>query len=925
MKRVLSLLFLVVACKVSVGQDDSVFTSYKEQYVRLSKEYAQSPDNVANLMDMAAFYSQPENPYNSLTLAAEYAKRAEVLYTAWVQDKGRYRDMQKLIRKGITIPVIRQRRKDIEAQAVLYVRSHVPQIDEAEAAALMETFPDNAEMMKRLRAKVLSDAYEKVRNENTIKGYYTFIQSHPNTVEADSAEVALARLAPRYVSQFVNEASVDSAVAAYLASASLQQAGMRQKSRIAYWHASQINSEDAYSRYLERYPRGDYYMEALERLQQLRNDAFGTLVTPEELAEYAQSHGDEPLADSALARLRNMVTQERSQRAAHIYLSQFSLDQEYSSVYRQYYEWYAEEGNGEPIRTFVAENPNYPYKMAFGSDLARAAIIDSIDLTKSFQEADYEQMETNVRLLMGRKAAFVALQRILQQQIVHKDWTAARNRMQKFDLCFEDVCSGEYEELAKLLTDNTGVVARREVGVDSITRQLVHPTDNYLCFSYTRNGHSSIGYARMVKKGKTNIWQHLGEINVEGSTSTVVPYCFYDKGSMVLLGIAGDIWSAEVVSDSVWQLHEHFGSPVNTPYIEQDAYMLEDGTGMLLVSDRPGGLNVQKSGSYYHGDNAPAFDIYYIPLSTTASSAQWGEAVNLGQGVNTPYCERSPILSRNMRTLYYVTDAHGLGYGDVYRVTRSDIDDWTHWSKPVNLGRGVNGAFGESSLSFGNEEKRVYYTAGVQPNGKSVCQSFVTQHDTARASRQIVVDMEEVADVLRRVDVLEVWRQRPIDCLMGRQLDTLYIASLYRDKPYALLAEADWIYVPTVSIIGGTQDSVVLQGYTLEQLRNQLDSVPLLLTTFQGNTAQMQPFAKQELKVLAHFILQHAGCQVELLSHVRTSDDRAAYTLSLQRATAVRNFLVGCGVAADRIRISAYGNVVYKQGQASVPMAVRFL
>ena len=219
---------------------------------------------------------------------------------------------------------------------------------------------------------------------------------------------------------------------------------MRQKSRIAYWHASQINSEDAYSRYLERYPRGDYYMEALERLQQLRNDAFGTLVTPEELAEYAQSHGDEPLADSALARLRNMVTQERSQRAAHIYLSQFSLDQEYSSVYRQYYEWYAEEGNGEPIRTFVAENPNYPYKMAFGSDLARAAIIDSIDLTKSFQEADYEQMETNVRLLMGRKAAFVALQRILQQQIVHKDWTAARNRMQKFDLCFEDVCSGEY-------------------------------------------------------------------------------------------------------------------------------------------------------------------------------------------------------------------------------------------------------------------------------------------------------------------------------------------------------------------------------------------------------------------------------------------------------------------------------------------------
>ena len=328
------LLLVVHLAGVAMGQSDSVLAVYSERYALLGREYAKAPDNVANLMEMAEFYSQQDNPYYNLSLAAGYAKRSEVLYTAWVQDKSRYRDVQKLIRKGITIPVIRQKRKDINAQAVLYVRSHIPQIDEAEATTLIEAFSDNTEIVKRLRAKMLADTYAKVCDENTIDGYYTFIQTYPNTTEADSAEAALSRLAPRYVSQFESEKAVDSAISAYPASTTLQLAGMRQKSRIAYLAATRIDSEEAYSQYLKRYPRGDYYLEALDRLQRFRRDDYGMLTTPEELADYAQRHADDPLADSALARLRNMVTQDRSQRAAQIYLSRFSLDEEYSDVYR---------------------------------------------------------------------------------------------------------------------------------------------------------------------------------------------------------------------------------------------------------------------------------------------------------------------------------------------------------------------------------------------------------------------------------------------------------------------------------------------------------------------------------------------------------------------------------------------------------------
>ena len=925
MKRLLSLLLSVLSLGIAMGQNDSTYATLEEQYIHLNKAYAKAPSDVANLMDMAAFYSQQGSPYYSLTMAVGYVRRAEELYTEWVQDKGRYRDVQKLIRKGITIPVIRQQRKEIEAQAVLYVRSHVPQIDETEAQAFIEAFEDNGEIVKRLRAKLLSDSYNKACKENTVEGYYAFAQDHPNTIEADSAEAALARLAPRYVSQFDTESAVDSAVAAYPLSEAVQYAAMRQKSRIAYGRARRINSVEAYSRYLEQYARGDYYLDALERLQHLRNDAFRTLTTPEELADYALTHSDDPLADSALARLRQMVARERSQRAAQIYLTQFPLDEHYSDVYRQYYGWYAEEGNGAPIRSFAAENLHYPFQMAINSDLTRAAVIDSVDLTQPFQESDYAQMETNVRLLTGRKTAFVALQRILQQQIVHKEWAAARGRLEKFDLCFEDVASNEYAELSSLLVDNGAIASRQEIPADNLSNMLIHPTKNYLCYSYSDNGLQAIGYARLVTSGKTTKWQHRGEVKVAGAASPAVPYCFYKQGSMVLVGINGDIWSAEVVSDSVWQIVEHFGSPINSPYMEQDAFMLEDGMGMLLVSDRPGGMNVQHSGDYYHGDYAPAFDIFFVPFDSLQTDSPWGEAVNLGLDVNTPYCERSPLLSRNLRTLYYVTDARGLGYGDIYRVTRADIDDWTHWSKPVNMGRGVNGAFDEASLSFGKGEQRIYYTSGVQPHGRSAYRSFATHHDTTSCHRQVMVDMEEISDVLRRVEFVEVWRQRSVDGIKGRQLDSTKVYSVYKGKPYALLAEADWLYVPTSCFIGGEQSRVELQGYTLQQLREMPEALPLPLVSFIGTSSQLVSLAHMELKVLARFMQQHSGSQIELLVHVGEADGETAYTLSLERATAVRNYLMGCGIVADRIHLSAYGNVAYKQGVSTWPVAVRFL
>ena len=916
MKKLMTLMPALLMALALHAQSDSLLNAYGEQYVRLSKIYAKTPDNVANLLEMSDFFINSENPHYSLTLAAEYCRRAESLYVEYLKDKDRYRDLQKLIRKGITLPVIRQKGANIESQAVLYVRSHVPQMESAELEAFLKAFPDNEEIGKRLRAKALAARYEQVCRENTIKGYYAFSTAYKGTAEADSAEAALARLAPRYFSACATEMAADSAAAAYPASNAMQRAAMRQKSRIAYAAACEENTVEAYSAYLERYPRGDDYIDALSRLQRLRNSDFGLLQTPEELADYAEANAEAALADSALAKLRRMAVEEHSRAAAEIYLSRFPLDEEYSNVYKAYYSWYASEGNRTPIEDFAASNPNYPYQLTVQSDLARGKVIDSFDLARTFTAADYDYLTDAVRLLTGRKAAYVALLRMLQPQIAAKDWSGALKRMQHFDLCFEDVGVEEYAELASLLSANGGMAAKAELVGDSVERYMANPANGLVYYCYTKDGQRHIGFLSRTKSG----WHRDGEVAAGGYEKTASVYNFYNGGTQALLGINGDIWTAKVVSDSVWIVEGQLPWPVNTPYLEQDAYMLEDGSGLLLASDRPEGFNVQKSGTYYHGDRAAALDIYYFPLT---EGSHWGEAVNLGPSVNTPYCDHSPLLSRNMRTLYYITDARGLGFGDVYKTTRTDVADWQHWSKPVNLGRMANSAFDETAIVFGTNEKSILLTAQTA-KGRQAMSAIATQHDTASGSRQLLADISEVSLMLRRMELVETWNQHTADSRGDRNLDSIQAYRLYKGKDYAIICVADWIYIPTLHIDGDTRSMVVLHGYSQSQLKEMAEPLPLHLVKFHSTTARLLPMGEKELKGVAHFLSQHQGCTVEIAVGVNGSDAKASYELSLERAASIRTYFALNGIDAERVKVSAYGNVPFKEGEMPAEVTVLF-
>lgn len=913
-KYILSFVLFAMFGVLAAAQEQA---DYRSQYVQLYKAYTNNPSDVAALVGLASYYTQPDNPQYSLPQAGMYIRRAEEVYSTWLDDDAKYDAVLKLIRQKITLQSIRQQRKEIRQMAVTYVKEHAASMDESELTAFAEGFSDVEEIVVPVRDNMLRSAYHKVCRENTIAGYYAFALDHKGYEEADSAEAALARLAPRYYSIYNSEGAVDAAAEPYLASPAMQRAAMLQKSRIAYAEACRQNTVNAYAAYMERYPQGSDYMNALARMDELVAMEFGTLHTPEDYADFAESHSESALADSALARLRTMILTDCDAKSAKVYLSRFPLDAEYLHIYRTYYSWHAAEGNGLPIEIFARENPDYPFRVALEGDLERGRAVDTFDLTRRYEERDFETMSSNIYKLTGKRIAFVALQRILQQQLAHRDFGGAYARMQKFDLCFENEGKDEYAELAQLLTAPAASSAvKTEFATEDLDGAVMHPGNGRLYYN-TCSG--SIGYA--APNGLKGRWITTGFVRIEEGYSGMKLCSFSADGRRALLVSDGDIYMALMRSDSVWGRLEKLPSPVNTEYTECDACMLEDGSGLLLASDRPGGHNFQPSGSYFHGDSALATDLYFIPYS----AAGWGEAVNLGPMVNTDCCERSPLLSRNMKTLYFITDAHGgLGYGDVYKCERINNDDWTHWGKPVNLGRLVNSPFDESKISFSGNESRMLLTS-VGPEGGKICRSIATQHDTSSCYRMVTVDLSGLTPPVRRVDVAEVGSQQVVQTLVGDDLQQMLKLRLNKGRDYAVLVNCDNVFVPAMEIRGRSSNSLTLTGYTLGQMSQRKEPLPLPMVCFAQNTDRMLPLAEAELALLAQFVKRNTVCMIEVQVQVNGTDDKACYNLSVDRSLAIRSRLVEMGVNPDRIRISAYGNVNYKQGRNTAEVSVSII
>ncbi len=913
-KALFAALMCMTAAMATAQLDIDTLGNYEERFTRLNKAYAKEPDNVEALYNMSLFYFDNSHPMRNLPMAMKYIQRAEARHIVLLEED-RFGELTRLARKNITLTTLRQTKQAIidAAYNTLEVRTDMSRV---ELDTYLDAFGIDIELVRLLRQRRINQVYDEDLRKGTAEAYYHFIDIYPGTNEAELMEERLSRLAPGLFEGVASEAAADTIAARFPLSPSINRAAMKQKSRLAYAEASRRNTIAAYNDYLNRYPSGDENVQAREKLARMLESQYSSLSTTKEYAAFVEANADNALADSALAEMRRLIVKNRDIEAARYYLSHFKQDDHYGDVYNIYYNWHAEEGNGAPIKRFAKEHPDFPYQRAIEADLERAEKIDRIMLFEDFIDVDFERYAGYVRRLTGKRAAFVPLQRMLQTKLLTRNYQAALERVRQFDLCFESVDNDEYNELLGILrAPATGRSLTKEFSSSyNILNPCVNPADGRLYFTRS-TGSSANRICYAVRQG--NSWRAAGDAQFSNTDNEgLTLFGFYDGGKRMLLGSNGDIWIAEL-DGGQWRISDIPTYPVNTDYNDVDAYMLPDGSGMLLASDRPGGQNLNQSGEYFHGDTAMASDLYFIPYTQNG----WGTAVNLGIKVNSPYSERSPIMSRNLKTLYFVTDSRGLGFGDVYMATRNSVEDWASWSTPVNVGKELNTGFAEKCISFSPDEKRIYVSSNYSL-GRYSCYSFATSHNTTDSYETQTIDILGMEGMLYRVRVADMTQQsitQQIDCQGESQSVDI---SVHKDKRYAVLADAGMYFVPAI-VVEPRVKTPRLRGYTLPVLIGMDKPLPLPAIEFEEKSSEIQPVSRMQLEQLAQFIKHDATCTLELIVNVRGRDDVYCYNLSLERGRAIRNLLRDMNIDESRVTISAYGNVNTKKGEAP-GVSIRF-
>jgi outer membrane protein OmpA-like peptidoglycan-associated protein len=132
----------------------------------------------------------------------------------------------------------------------------------------------------------------------------------------------------------------------------------------------------------------------------------------------------------------------------------------------------------------------------------------------------------------------------------------------------------------------------------------------------------------------------------------------------------GNIYLSRL-KDNKWEVTQKLSKSINSRDWETFASFTPGGNEILFTSTRKGG---------YGG-----LDIYQTSL---LPSGQWSNPVNLGDRINTPYNEESPIISADGTTLYFASQGHNsMGRFDLFFSKKLPDNSW---STPVNMGYPIN-------------------------------------------------------------------------------------------------------------------------------------------------------------------------------------------------------------------------------------------
>ncbi len=309
-----------------------------------------------------------------------------------------------------------------------------------------------------------------------------------------------------------------------------------------------------------------------------------------------------------------------------------------------------------------------------------------------------------------------------------------------------------------------------------------------------------------------------------------------------------------------------------------------DGQTLYFVSDMPGGLGGK--------------DLYRS--TRTSPGSPWSRPENLGTDINTRGNELFPFI-REDGTLYFASDGHiGMGGLDIFRATPQAGDSWI----VNNMRPPINSPADDFGITFEKGAEKGIFSSSRK--GRGVDDLYTFEMPPLLFSITGLVKDEKSGLPVQGATVQLIASD-------GANMQTE--TGNAGDFKFSLRPEVDYIFLASMRGFLNGKEKETTRG----QDKSREFMATILLTPidrpielpnifYDFGKWDLRPESMVSLDKLVETLNDNPNVTIELMSHTDSRDtEEYNMDLSQKRAQSVVNYLIGKGIASDRLTARGYG------------------
>ncbi|GGG12385.1 OmpA family protein [Pontibacter amylolyticus] len=318
-----------------------------------------------------------------------------------------------------------------------------------------------------------------------------------------------------------------------------------------------------------------------------------------------------------------------------------------------------------------------------------------------------------------------------------------------------------------------------------------------------------------------------------------------------------------------------------------------DGKIMYFVSDMPGGV----------GET----DIYYTLRQPDGS---WGEPVNAGILINTPGRESFPYVDQNGK-LYFSSDGHmGMGGLDVFAAEGKHAA----WTAVNNMGHPINSSKNDYGIMFNEDEETGLLSSNRESsNGTDDIYSFkVLQKPVVIAvttlERKQNEQKKNVQLPLPQVQLLIAQQNQNDSSTVLTNTKGQYFMDGRKGNSYVMQgSKQGFLNQHALVVVPKTAPDTLQVAMVFDRDEKNV-AIVLENIYYDLDKWDIRSDAAKELDKLAEVLVANPTIKIELSSHTDSRESmKYNQVLSERRAQAAVDYLIGKGIAKDRLTAKGYG------------------